>query len=72
MAESFHSTLEFELLSRQAFATKDQARREVAGYIDRYQHRRRQRPQAEMMAPVAYEAVLAARATDPAEIDQAA
>ncbi len=71
MAESFHSTLEFELLSRQAFATKDQARREVAGYIDRYQHRRRH-SSAEMMAPVAYEAVLAARATDPAEIDQAA
>ena len=40
-AESFNSTLEFELLSRQHFATKDQARREVAGYIDRYNHRRR-------------------------------
>ena len=30
-AESFNSTLEHELLSRRRFATKDQARREVAG-----------------------------------------
>ncbi|HEX9643647.1 MAG TPA: IS3 family transposase [Acidimicrobiia bacterium] len=40
-AESFNSTLEHELLSRRAFATKDQARREVAAYIDNYNHRRR-------------------------------
>ena len=40
-AESFNSPLEFELLSRQVFVTKDQARREVAGFIDHYNHRRR-------------------------------
>src|SRR5581483_7358523 len=40
-AESFNSTLEWELLSRRHFATKDQARQEVAAYIDRYNHRRR-------------------------------
>ena len=34
--ESWHSTLEFELLSRRRFATKAQARREVARFIDRY------------------------------------
>lgn len=61
-AESFNSTLEHELLSRRRFATKDVARREVAGYIDRYNHRRRH-SSAGMLAPVAYEAVLAARAT---------
>ena len=40
-AESFNSTLEWELLSRKHFETKDQARREVARFIDAYNHRRR-------------------------------
>ena len=40
-AESFNSTLEWELLSRRHFDTKDQARREVATYIDAYKHQRR-------------------------------
>jgi transposase InsO family protein len=62
-AESFNSTLEFELLSRRNFDTKDQARREVAGFIDVYNHRRRHST-CEMLAPVAYEAVLADRAAD--------
>ncbi len=68
-AESFNSTLEHELLSRRRFATKDQARREVAAYIDAYNHRRRH-SSAEMMAPVAYEQVLAERAAqhDPGEV----
>ena len=60
-AESFNSTLEWELLSRRRFATKDQARREVAAFIDAYNHRRRHSAR-EMMAPAAYEHVLAARA----------
>jgi transposase InsO family protein len=59
--ESFNSTLEWELLSRRHFATKDQARREVAGFIDRYNHRRRH-SSAQMLPPVAYEAVLADQA----------
>jgi putative transposase len=71
VAESFNSTLEWELLSRRPFATRDQARREVAGYIDRYNHRRRH-SSAEMMAPAVYEAVLAARAAEIAEIAEAA
>lgn len=44
VAESFNSTLEWELLSRRHFVSKDQARREVAGFIDRYNHRRRTAP----------------------------
>jgi putative transposase len=60
-AESFNSTLEWELLSRRPFATKDQARREVAAYIDAYNHRRRH-SSCQMMAPAAYEQVLADRA----------
>ncbi len=63
VAESFNSTLEFELLSRRRFATKDDARRELASYIDRYNHRRRH-SSAAMLAPVAYEAVLAERASE--------
>jgi transposase InsO family protein len=53
-------------LSRRRFATKAQARQEVAAFIDAYNHRRRH-SSAEMMAPVAYEQVLAARATQQAE-----
>jgi putative transposase len=71
VAESFNSTLEWELLSRRHFATKEQARREVADFIDRYNHRRRH-SSAEMLPPVAYEAVLAERARQTSEQDQAA
>ncbi len=60
-AESFNSTFERELLSRRRLATKDQARREVAAFIDASNHRRRH-SSAEMMAPAAYEQVLADRA----------
>ena len=70
-SESFNSTLEHELLSRRHFATKNQARREVATFIDRYNHRRRH-SSAEMMPPVAYETVLAARAAEQAEAHKAA
>ena len=60
-AESFNSTLEWELLSRQHFATKAQARQEVARFIDRYNHRRRH-SSCEMKPPVVYEQILADRA----------
>ena len=62
-AESFNSTLEHELLSRRHFATKDQARREVARFVDAYNHRRRH-SSCEMLPPVAYEALLAERAAE--------
>jgi len=62
-AESFNSTLEWELLSRQRFATKAQARREVAQFIDRYNHRRRH-SSCEMKPPVVYEQILADRADE--------
>jgi putative transposase len=71
-AESFNSTLEWELLSRRNFATKDQARREVAGFIDAYNHRRRH-SSCDMLPPVAYEQVLAERAAvEAARRDRAA
>jgi putative transposase len=40
-AESWFSTLEHELLSRRCFATRGEARRAVAGFIERYNTRRR-------------------------------
>jgi len=70
-AESWNSTLEHELLSRHHFATRDQARRAVATFIDAYNHRRRH-SRCEMLSPVAYEAVLATRAADAAAQDEAA
>jgi transposase InsO family protein len=70
-AESFNSTLEHELLSRRHFATKDQARRQVARFIDAYNHRRRH-SSCEMLPPVAYEALLAERTAAAAEPERAA
>src|SRR3954467_5911143 len=70
-AESWNSTLEHELLSRRRFATKDQARREVARFIDAYNHRRRH-SSCEMLPPVAYEQLLAHRAAEAAEHGRAA
>lgn len=70
-AESFNSTLEWELLSRRTLETKDQARREIAVFIDNYNHRRRH-SSCEMLSPVAYEEVLAARAAQRAAPEEAA
>jgi putative transposase len=70
-AESFNSTLEWELLSRRHFATRDHARREVAAFIDAYNHRRRH-SSCEMLAPVAYEHILAERAAQLASGEVAA
>jgi transposase InsO family protein len=70
-AESWNSTLEHELLSRRRFETKDEARRAVAGFIDVYNHRRRH-SSCEMLSPVAYEAILAARAAPTAPQPEAA
>jgi transposase InsO family protein len=71
VAESFNSTLEWELLSRRRFTTKDQARTEVAVFIDNYNHRRRH-SSCEMMPPVAYEQVLSERAAEAARKERAA
>ncbi|MBM3664044.1 MAG: transposase [Actinobacteria bacterium] len=51
------------MLSRNTFATKDQARRAVAGFIDAYNTRRRHNS-CEMLAPIAYERLLAERAAE--------
>lgn len=70
-SESFNSTLEWELLSRRHFATKAQARTEVAKFIDSYNHTRRH-SSCEMKPPVVYEQILADRTADRAQEDRAA
>jgi len=62
-AESFNSTLEWELLSRRDFATKAEARRAVARFIDAYNQTRRH-SSCEMKPPVVYERLLADRAAE--------
>lgn len=52
--ESFFSTLEHELLSRRRFATKDDARRAIADWIDRY-NRIRRHSSIGMRSPINYE-----------------
>jgi putative transposase len=70
-SESFHSTLEFELLRKHHFATRAQARMAVAAYIDRY-NRTRRHSSCEMHSPIEYESILAARAAETVDGEEAA
>jgi putative transposase len=54
VAESLHSTLEFELRSRQRFATRDQARRAVVAWLQEYNTDRLHSTNG-MICPVDYE-----------------
>ena len=58
--ESWHSTLEFELRAVGRFATRAQARLRVAAWIEDYNYNRRHSA-CQMMSPVAYEQMLAAK-----------
>jgi transposase InsO family protein len=58
VAESFNSTLEFELLRDRHFSTREQARRAVAGWIDDYNTVRRHSTD-HMLSPVDYELAMA-------------
>jgi putative transposase len=62
-AESFFSTLEHELLSRRQFATRDEARRVVAGWIDRFYNRIRRHSTTGMRSPIDYEIAATTAAT---------
>jgi transposase InsO family protein len=53
-AEAFNSTLEFELLRGTRFATREQARRAVTGWVDEYNTVRRHST-AGMLPPCDYE-----------------
>ena len=54
VSEAFNSTLEFELLRRRHFATREQARHAVAAWIDEYSSDRRHSTNG-MLSPVDYE-----------------
>jgi transposase InsO family protein len=54
-AESFFSTLEHELLSRNTFTTKAEARRRVATWIDDFYNRTRRHSTCQMKSPISYE-----------------
>jgi putative transposase len=70
-AESWFSTLEWELFRKRHFATKQDARREVARFIDWY-NRTRRHSSCEMKPPVEFEAILAARAAETIREEEAA
>jgi putative transposase len=61
--ESWHSTVEFELRSLEQFATKAQARRRVAAWIEEYNHDRRHSALG-MRSPIQFELALQASDQD--------
>ncbi len=54
VAESFHSTVEFEVRARQRFTTRDQARHAIMGWIEEYNTERLHSTNG-MICPVDYE-----------------
>lgn len=66
-AESFFSTLEHELLSRRHFATRGQARREVAAFIDGFYNPARRHSTNQMLSPIEFEQAAAEAAKNTAE-----
>ena len=70
-AESFFSTVEWELFRLKHFDTKQTARSEVARFIDWY-NRVRRHSSCEMKSPIEFEAILAARAVETVLVGEAA
>ena len=60
VAESFNSTLEWELLRHSHFRTREAARRAVAAWIENYNGQRRHSTNG-MLSPIAYEQACAQR-----------
>jgi len=58
-AEAFFSTLEHEVLSRHAFATKADARKIVLAWCHQFYNTRRRHSSAAMLAPAAFEMITA-------------
>lgn len=55
MAESFWSTLKTEFYDRRKWATRDEARREVARWIEIFYNRRRRHSSIGNQSPVDFE-----------------
>jgi putative transposase len=64
-SESFFSTLEFECLRHHHFATKAEARRVVANWIDGFYNRLRRHSFCQKRSPLEFELILAAAAARP-------
>jgi transposase InsO family protein len=62
VAESFFSTLEHELLRKYRFATRAEARRRVARWVDEWYNPRRRHSACAMRSPIDYELAIAAMA----------
>jgi len=54
-AESLFSTLEWEVLSRQHFRTKDQARQVISAWVEEFYNPRRRHGSAGMKSPIEFE-----------------
>ena len=54
--ESFHASLKKELINRQSWASRQQAKTAVFGYIEGFYNRRRRHSRLGMLCPVAFEA----------------
>jgi len=61
-AESFFSTLEWEVLSRHTFATREQARQVISAWVQEFYNPRRRHSTLAMCSPIAHEQALAAEA----------
>ena len=59
-AESFFSTLEHELVTRRHYRTRDQARRDIAAWIDTWYNTKRLHSTNNMLSPTDYELANAA------------
>ena len=58
VAESFFSTLEFELLMKNDWHTREDARRAIFRYIETWYNRKRRHSTLGYLSPAAYEAQL--------------
>ena len=54
-AESFFSTLEWEVMSRHHFRTKDEARQVISAWVDEFYNSRRRHSSANMKSPIRFE-----------------
>jgi putative transposase len=61
-AESFFSTLEWEVLSRHHFRTKDEARQVISAWVEEFYNPRRRHGSAGMKSPVEFEKTLTIKA----------
>ncbi len=58
VAESFFATLEFELIMKHDWHTRDEARRSIFRYIEAWYNRKRRHSTLGYISPVVYEAQL--------------